>query len=529
MFIFFTQSFRLIRTGFILARHGALDISLPGEMPRAAKFGLAALNWLAGRGEETKDTTNAQRLNAALTDLGPSYIKFGQFLATRPDLIGRERAKDLSSLQDRMPSFPHEEAVSAIEAELGASIGEFYADFGEPVAAASIAQVHKAKTADENGETREVAVKILRPGIERRFANDLKSFFFAAGMAERFVKPVRRLKPREVVEVLAQSVHLEMDLRMEAAAISEMAENIRDDTGFRVPSIDWSRTSKRVLTIEWIDGIPIWEVEKLRAEGHDLNRLADAVIQSFLRHAMRDGFFHADMHPGNLFVDKSGDIVAVDFGIVGRLGAKERRFLAEILWGFSRHDYQRVAEVHFDAGYVPRTQKAMGFAQALRAIGEPLMDKNAEDISMARLLTQLLQVTELFDMETRPELILLQKTMVVVEGVGRSLNPSLNMWIAAEPAVREWIEANLGAEGRLHDAASGAASLGRFFGQVPGLLGRAERIADEMADMAATGIRLDSVSVDNIARAQIKQDRWSRWALLVGAGSLAIIALNLVF
>ena len=244
---------------------------------------------------------------------------------------------------------------------------------------------------------------------------------------------------------------------------------------------------------------------------------------------MRDGYFHADMHPGNLFVDPDGNIVAVDFGIMGRLGPKEQRFLAEILWGFIRRDYKRVAEVHFDAGYVPRTQKSMAFAQALRAIGEPLMDKNAEDISMARLLTQLLQVTEIFDMETRPELILLQKTMVVVEGVGRTLNPSLNMWETSEPVVREWIESNLGAEGRLLDAASGAADLGRFIGQVPGILSRAERMAKEMAEMAETGIRLDQVTVDDIARSQVNQDRWGRRALWIGALSLVIIAWKLVF
>ncbi|MBZ0217040.1 MAG: 2-polyprenylphenol 6-hydroxylase, partial [Fimbriimonadaceae bacterium] len=506
----------------------ALDVTLPAEVPPAARFALDVLKRMAGRRAAAGDATTAQRLNAALTDLGPSYIKFGQFLATRPDLVGRTRAKDLSELQDRMPFFAQHEALAAIEAAFGVPADDLFEGFGEPIAAASIAQVHKARVRDQDGTVRDVAVKILRPDIERRFANDLKSFFFAARMAERFVEPSRRLKPTAVVEVLAQSVHLEMDLRMEAAAISEMAENIAGDSGFRVPEIDWTRTTKRVLTIEWIDGIAISDIEGLRAAGHDLERLADTIIQSFLRHAMRDGFFHADIHPGNLFVDGDSNIVAVDFGIVGRLGHKERRFLAEILWGFIRRDYSRVAEVHFDAGYVPRSQKSMAFAQALRAIGEPLMDKNAEEISMARLLTQLLQVTELFDMETRPELILLQKTMVVVEGVGRTLNPSLNMWNAAEPAVREWIETNLGAEGRLQDAASGAADLGRFLGQVPGLLGRAENIAVELADMAASGIRLDQTTIDDIARARVDRDRWGRWALWIGAISLAIIALKLV-
>ena len=255
-----------MRTGFVLARHGALDVTLPEEAPKFAGFALNALNWIAGRREDDTATTTAQRLNAALTDLGPSYIKFGQFLATRPDLVGRDRAKDLSSLQDRLPSFPQDEALDAIETALGDTIGNLFEEIGEPMAAASIAQVHKARVVEDSGEIVDVAVKILRPGIERRFARDLKSFFFAAHMAERFVAPSRRLKPIEVVNVLAQSVHVEMDLRMEAAAISEMAENIVDDPGFRVPKIDWTRTSKRVLTIEWIDGIPIADVERLRAD-----------------------------------------------------------------------------------------------------------------------------------------------------------------------------------------------------------------------------------------------------------------------
>jgi len=529
MIEFAIQSTRLIRAGIVLARHGALDFSLPEDMPPMARAGAQALNWMVGPRDGDDKASVADRLNAALTDLGPSYIKFGQFLATRPDLVGRERARDLSRLQDRMPSFAQDEALDMIETALGASVGALFDEIGEAVAAASIAQVHKAQRHDNDGNKRTVAVKVLRPRVEQRFARDLKSFYFAARMAEKLVPPLRRLRPVQVVDVLAQSVQVEMDLRMEAAAISEMAQNIADDPGFRVPDIDWTRTTKRVLTTEWIDGIPIADTDRLRAEGHDLERLAQIIIQSFLRHAMRDGFFHADMHPGNLFVDADSNIVAVDFGIMGRLGLKERRFLAEILWGFINRDYERVAEVHFEAGYVPRTYKSMAFAQALRAIGEPLMDKNAEEISMARLLTQLLQVTELFDMQTRPELVLLQKTMVVVEGVGRTLDPALNMWTTAEPVVRDWIESDLGAERRLQDVASGASDLGRFIGQIPGLLTRAERIATEMADMAESGVRLDQATIDDIARSQVNQDRWGRRALWIGAVSLAIIAWTMVF
>ena len=264
-------------------------------------------------------------------------------------------------------------------------------------------------------------------------------------MMEQFHSPSRRLRPVAVVDTLAKSVAIEMDLRMEAAAISEMTENIKTDQGFRVPEVDWNRSARRVMTLDWIDGIPIGDRNALVKAGHDPKALGAHLMQSFLRHAMRDGFFHADMHPGNLFVDAAGNIVAVDFGIMGRLGLKERRFLAEILHGFITRNYQRVAEVHFEAGYVPRRHSIPLFAQALRAIGEPIMGRPSSEISMGQLLGQLFQYTEVFDMETRPELLLLQKTMVVVEGVGRDLDPNLNIWVVAEPVVKEWMEATFGA------------------------------------------------------------------------------------
>src|SRR5437660_4042530 len=271
-----------------------------------------------------------------------------------------------------------------------------------------------------------------------------------------------------------------MDLRLEAAALSEMAENTKDDPDFRVPAVDWDLTARDVLTLEWIDGTSLNDREALVARGRDLAKLGRAVIQSFLRHALRDGFFHADMHPGNLFVDADGRLVAVDFGIMGRLGPKERRFLAEILLGFITRDYRRTAEVHFEAGYVPAHHSVDGFAQAIRAIGEPIHNRTAAEISMARLLTLLFEVTGLFDMRTRPELLLLQKTMVVVEGVARSLDPELDMWAVADPVVREWIERHLGPAGRIEGAVEGAGEVGRFLAQVPGLLTRAVNLADQL-------------------------------------------------
>jgi ubiquinone biosynthesis protein len=317
-------------------------------------------------------------------------------------------------------------------------------------------------------------------------------------------------------------VQLEMDLRLEAAAISEMADNIKQDAGFRVPQVDWKRTAKRVLTIEWIDGIPIGDQARLKAAGHDLKALGELVIQSFLRHAMRDGFFHADMHQGNLFVDDLGRVVAVDFGIMGRLGTRERRYLAEILYGFISRDYQRAAEMHFWAGYVPPHHPVETFAQALRAVGEPIQGRPAEEISMASLLGQLFQYTEVFDMQTRPELIMLQKTMVAVEGVARGLDPALNMWTVAEPVVREWMERELGAGGRLREAGEGMSQTARFMTQVPELLQTAETAFRALALMAAGGIRLDDATIHRLATEKRTQGRWAVRAIWTGI--LAVLA-----
>ncbi|MCB1436429.1 MAG: 2-polyprenylphenol 6-hydroxylase [Rhodobiaceae bacterium] len=525
-----TQTLRLARVAIVLARHGALDSALPGALPAPARGALFLLRPLFARrlGAARDDAERGRRLCAAIATLGPSYIKLGQFLATRADIIGTDRARDLSQLQDRMDPFSEAEAWSALNAAFGAKAGELFGELGTPVAAASIAQVHKTSVTEADGSLRDIAVKILRPGIERRFARDLESFYFAARLAARLHPPARRLRPVEVVDMLARSVAFEMDLRMEAAAISEVAENSAGDEGFRVPAVDWTRSSKRVLTLDWIDGIPLSDAAALAAAGHDLKRIAALLIQCFLRHAMRDGFFHADMHPGNLFVDARGNLVAVDFGITGRIGPKEQRFLAELLWGFIRRDYHRIAEIHIEAGYVPGEYGVATFAQAVRAIGEPLAGRRADEISMARLLTQLFQVTELFDMAARPELLLLQKTMVVVEGVARSLDPELDIWTTAEPVVRQWMEASLGPEGRLHEAAEGAVTLGRFVGQIPSLLARAENVAGMMSDMARSGVRLDDATVDAIARARARRDRGGRIALWVAALALAAIAFNLV-
>lgn len=527
----------LARAGFVLAQHGVRFFPPGTPVPLLVRLG-SWVTWpvrVIGRAFAPASARGTAPIAAAFTRLGPSYIKAGQFLAARPDLIGQDLAGDLASLQDRLPPFPDARAHRVIREEFGHPVDTLYAELGPPVAAASIAQVHKGRVGGRlDGDpaagrpARDVAVKILRPGVERRFKRDLSSFSLAARTLEAIYPPSRRLKPTLVVDTIAESTELEMDLRMEAAAISEMASNTADDENFRLPDIDWQRTSKRVLTIEWIDGVPVSDLEALRARGFDLTALGTEIIRTFLRHAMRDGFFHADMHQGNILIDNNGKVVLIDFGIMGRLTGREQRFLAEILFGFITQNYRRAAEVHFWAGYVPEHHSIDVFAQALRAIGEPIMDRPAEDISMGHLLGQLFVYTELFDMETRPELIMLQKTMVVVEGVARTLDPKLNIWTTAEPIVRDWIERELGPAGLLKEARKGAGDVGKFVGELPGILVRAEQTAERFANMARDGIRLDDATVRQLAREQVGRERWLHAGVWAGALALIVLAVGQV-
>jgi len=514
---------RLGRAGYVFAREGVFGLVDPAAVPVPARPLLRMARLIERRSKGTAE----KRLSTALTRLGPSYVKLGQFLATRPDVVGAVLAKDLERLQDQMPPFPQAEAEAAVAASLGKPLHSAFLSFGPAVAAASIAQVHRAEVATADGP-RAVAVKVLRPGVEQRFHDDLTAFTFAAQHAENSSAEARRLRLIEVVETLRRSVSVEMDFRLEAAALSEMAENTKNDPDFRVPTVDWDRTAKEVLTLEWIEGTPLSDRVRLAAKGFDLPKLGRTVIQSFLRHALRDGFFHADMHPGNLFVDDKGRLVAVDFGIMGRLGAKERLFLAEILHGFITRDYRRTAEVHFEAGYVPPQHSVDDFAQAIRAIGEPIHNRTAEDISMAKLLTLLFEVTGLFDMRTRPELLLLQKTMVVVEGVARSLDPKLDMWSTAEPVVREWMTRHLGPAGKLESVAEGATDLGRFIGSAPGLLRRGARVLERLDEVTRDGLLLSPWTIVELGRAESRRSRWTVIALWVIATLLLWIASKMV-
>lgn len=467
---------RLIRTGATFERTGAMKVALeamdvPPRLRLVARIMGWPFKWLGYKGDPALPP-----VTRAITALGPAYIKFGQVLSTRPDVVGAELADQLRVLQDKLPPFPSAIARAAIEAELGAPMDSLFFDFSEPVAAASIAQVHSARRAD-TGE--KVAVKVLRPGIERAFRRDLNAFHFAAGMIERLSPASRRLRPSDVVRHFEGVVLGELDLRLEASAASQFAANTAGDAGFAVPQPVWGLSGRGVMTLGWAEGLPMGDPVALRAAGHDLEALATRVLQLFLSHALRDGYFHADMHHGNLKVAANGDIIAFDFGIMGQIDEYTRRVYAEILMGFIRRDYRRVAEVHFEAGYVPPDQDVNAFALALRAVGEPIFGMDASHISMARLLAYLFEVTERFGMQTRTELILLQRTMVVVEGVARSLDPAINMWEVARPVVEKYIRENLGPRAAVRDLLRSAQVLGHFGPRLPVLLKAALTRLDE--------------------------------------------------
>ncbi len=455
---------RLIRTGATLERTGAMDVVLDAfQAPRSLRIAARVLAvpfaWLGYRGDPALPPATR-----ALTALGPAYIKFGQILSTRPDVVGNDLAMQLRVLQDKLPPFSTAEAKRTVERELDVRVDDLFSDFSEPVAAASIAQVHRARLAD-TGE--EVAVKVLRPGIERAFRKDIDAFYLAARAIEILAPSSRRLRPMDVIAHFEGVVMGELDLRLETSSAAEYAANTAKDEGFRVPAVHWFLSSRRVMTLGWAEGIPAGDVPAIVAAGHDRKALGERILRLFLLHALRDGYFHADLHQGNLKIAANGDIIALDFGIMGRLDEYTRRVYAEILMGFIRKDYRRVAEVHFEAGYVPPDRDIDEFARALRSVGEPIFGMDASRISMARLLTYLFEVTERFGMETRTELILLQRTMVVVEGVSRSLYPNINIWQVASPVVEDYIRRNIGPRALLNDLVRTAQVLGRFGPRLP--------------------------------------------------------------
>ena len=458
---------RLMRAGTAIVRH---DVILPGEyqtrLPVPARLAGRVLRLFGGRARGRP----GERLAKALEKLGPAYIKLGQFLATRPDVFGTEVATDLSRLKDKLPPFSLKEARKALEAEFGKEQADaLFPELGEPVAAASIAQVHRIQTPDGPK-----AVKILRPKVERLIARELRAMKRAARTLERASVESRRLEPVAFTNTVADSMMKELDLRLEAGGADQIKAMSDKDDWFRVPAVDWDRTAQRVLTTDWVEGIALTDPRALDQTGLDRVELATSITRGFLTHAIGHGVFHADMHEGNILITPDNRVALVDFGLIGRIGLDERRFLAEILWGFIRRDYQRIAEVHFEAGYVPATQSVGEFAQALRSVGEPIHGKPAQDVYMGRILLQLLDYTRTFGMHLRPELVLLQKTMVQVEGVARAIDPAHDIWKAAEPIVKTWITENFGPAGAAKLAARNIREIAERLKRLPDVMDRFE-------------------------------------------------------
>ena len=463
-----TRAIGIART---FVRHGAGEVldrlGVPKPVQAIIKLGV-------GKPKAGVPPKLGLQLSAAAQDLGPSFIKFGQSLSTRPDVVGKEIANDLADLRDRLEQFSGDIAREIIAEQLGRDVEEIFDSFDDQaVAAASIAQVHFAGLADGS----HLAVKVLRPGIEEKFARDIDFFLWGAEWMESLYPPMRRLEPIQVVKTFKKSAQTEMDLRLEAAAASELAENFEGDDSFQVPEVDWSRTQRRVLTTDRIGGIPIADKRALADAGRNLEQVARNLILSFLKQAFRDGFFHADLHQGNLFVDDEDNIVAVDFGIMGRLDRRTRLYVAEMLLAFLTGDYRRAAEVHFEAGYVPRDQSVDAFAQACRSIAEPIFDRPPAEVSMAKLFAQLFGITESFNMRTQPQLLLLQKTMVVVEGTCRDLVPETDLWAIAREFLNDWVPENLGPMAKAKEAITEVADAAR---RLPGLVEKAELAAQAL-------------------------------------------------
>ena len=478
----FKRVFQLFKIARNLATSGAIDtINQMHSLPIPINIFFNILSIGSSTKPIDKQKTSGEKLCAALQGMGTTFIKLGQFLATRPDIIGEEMAKNLEKLQDKVPAFDNFEAKKIIKKEIGDNQFKNILEISEPIAAASIAQVHIAKIKNEN-KNKEVAIKILRPDIEKLFNEELDALMLFAYIVENLFSKAKRLKLVEVVYLLREITNIEMDLRFEAAAANELYENTKNDVGFNVPKIYWNYTTKRILTLDKVDGISIREHVELKNLGVDLKNLAENLIQHFLKQAVRDGFFHGDMHQGNLFVDNRGNIIPVDFGIMGRLDKNNRKFLAEILYGFIQRDYIKVADVHFQAGLVPQDASKEEFAQALRSVGEPIFGQSIKDISGGNLLAQLFEITEKFNMATQPALLLLQKTMVVVEGVARKIYPETNIWEVSRPVLENWLKNLKSPKSTLDTAINTSAEIIKRIPDFPGLMDKANYALQLMAE-----------------------------------------------
>ena len=513
--------FQLIRIARKISSSGALDtIDQLYKLPLTLKIFFDVISLGSKKRILSHSKSSGEKLCDALEGMGTTFIKLGQFLATRPDIIGSDLANNLEKLQDRLPPFSFEEAKKILKKEVGNEQFKKIVDISQPIAAASIAQVHLARIKIDSTD-REVAIKILRPEIEKVFNEELDALMLFAYIVESTLKKSKRLKLVEVVHLLREITNIEMDLRFEAAAANELYENTKQDKGFIVPKIYWQYTSKRVLTLDKVNGVSIRDHTSLKEKNINLKNVAENLIQHFLRQAVRDGFFHADMHEGNLFVDDKGNIVPVDFGIMGRLDIHNKKYLAEILYGFIKRDYTKVAEVHFQAGLVPKTASKEEFAQALRSVGEPIFGQNIKDISGGNLLSQLFEITEKFNMATQTQLLLLQKTMVVVEGVARKLYPETNIWNVSKPILENWLENLKGPKATFTSAIDTSSEILKRIPDLPNFMDKANYALQLIAEGKLNLANTSNASLE-IERLRLKSFRNN---ILISILSIVILSL----
>ncbi len=492
-------------------------------LPKIIKFVFFIFSLGSNIKTEKVEKSSGEKLCTALQGMGTTFIKLGQFLATRPDIIGNETAKNLEKLQDKLPAFDTRYAKEIIKNEIGERSSRDIISIDEPVAAASIAQVHFAKVKIKNNE-KELAIKILRPNIHKIVNEELDALMFLAYLIENLFKKTKRLKLVEVIFLLKEITNVEMDLRFEAAAASELYENTKKDNFIKVPKIYWNLTSKQTLALDKVDSISIRDLDSLKKANIDLKKLSRNLIQLFLKQAVRDGFFHADMHQGNLFVDVQGNIIPIDFGIMGRLDKKNKKYLAEILFGFIQRDYNKVAHVHFLAGLVPANTSKDELAQALRSIGEPIFGQSIKDISGGNLLAQLFDITEKFNMQTQTQLLLLQKTMVSVEGVARSLDPEANIWEISRPILEEWIKKEKGPEAKIKETINISKEVLEKIPDLPNVMDKAN-IALQMLAEGKLNLYVDGSK--NIELEELKMKNMRNNIIIISLG--VVIGLFIVF
>lgn len=500
---------RLLRINRVFVRHNLDEFVSEVHLFRPYRWMLRAMPW---RWLRRTKVPRARRLREALEELGPIFVKFGQVMSTRPDLLPEDIATELVALQDKVPAFPGEEAVRIIESELGKPVDEIFKQFDRtPYASASVAQVHFAVM--PNGD--EVAVKVLRPGIEEVIERDIKLLYSLANLALRFSSQAKRLRPVEVVDQFRRTLHDELDLRREAANASQLKANFEDSDLLYVPRVDWDHTRRRVFVMERISGIHISDMDGLNEAGIDLRQLAHNGVEIFFTQAFRDGFFHADMHPGNIFVAPDGQYRAIDFGIMGSLSDSDKRYLAENFVAFFNRDYRAVAEAHLRAGWVPAETVAEDFETAIRAVCEPIFAKPIKEISFGRLLMHLFQTARHFNMEIQPQLVLLQKTLFQIEGLGRRLYPELDLWVTAKPFLENWMREQMGPRALLDTLKKEAPRWFRMMPELPAL------VYEVLEQQRGRGGAVERAHFERLEKQQRHQHRTQ---ILVLAGGALVVA-----